>query len=97
MNSVTSTRDAVRMNKEIDTLNQISELEAGLKSEGWELVYGTIGKRTTYLLISKEDEEVVGYTFIKNLQYNNPNVGKLKAIQQVIARRDLSELKDLCG
>lgn len=73
--------------------DQLNSLVDSLKSEGFNVEFGNIGKRTTYALLSTEDgsKEIVGYTFVRNLDYYKENVGKLKALQQAIARKKISE------
>lgn len=73
------------------TLSQtISELE----KEGFTVEFGNIGKRTTYALLSKDpDTEILGYTFLKDMKFYSENVGKLKALQQAIARKEIAESK----
>lgn len=79
--------------KEID--DSINNLLSNLSKEGLQVEFGTIGKRTTYAMIHDEEYtvEIVGYTFLKDLSYYNPKVGKLKALQQAIVRKGLSESK----
>lgn len=73
--------------------DQLDSLINNLKSEGFNVEFGNIGKRTTYALMYTDDgsREIVGYTFVKNLEYYKENVGKLKALQQAIARKKISE------
>lgn len=63
-----------------------------LSNEGFNVDFGKIGIRTTYALIYDEshDTEIVGYTFIKDMKFYRENVGKLKALQQAIARKDMT-------
>ena len=79
---------------ESSTLERIEKLESSLKEEGYEISFGNIGLKSTYCLLSKGDDEIVGYTFIKNLKYKNNNIGTLKALQQAIARKDSLKQKD---
>lgn len=78
-------------NQEVDTLlaNSISNLQ----KEGLTVEFGKIGVRTTYALIHNEDSsiEIVGYTFLKDMKYYKENLGKLKALQQALARKELAE------
>lgn len=78
-------------NQEVDTVLE-SKIH-DLNEEGFSVEFGNIGLRTTYALIHNETHEVeiVGYTFIKDMKYYKENVGKLKALQQAIARKELSE------
>lgn len=88
---MSSIRNVVRINREKEIVDQVAELESLLSKENWVITYGTIGKRTTYVLLARDDEEIVGYTFIRNLEFYNKDVGKLKALQQAIARKELAE------
>lgn len=90
---MSTVRERVRVNREVEITTQVKELEEVLNKDGWSLTYGTIGKRTTYLLLTRDEEEIVGYTFVRDLKYHNENVGRLKALQQAIARKDLTEKK----
>lgn len=87
-------RNIIRKTREEEVKSKIEDLERNLSVEGYLVEFGKIGKKTTYALIYNEDHsiEYVGYTFIKNLGYYNENTGKLKALQQAIARMEnLSE------
>lgn len=90
---MSTVRDVIRVNREAEIVAQIKSLEEGLAKDGWSLSYGNIGEKTTYLLLTRDEEEIVGYTFVKDLNYRNDNIGRLKALQQAIARKDLSEKK----
>lgn len=81
-------------NQEVDTLLDSAIQE--LQEEGLSVEFGKIGVRTTYALIYDEnhDVEVVGYTFLKDMKYYKENVGKLKALQQALARKTLAEEKE---
>lgn len=78
-------------NQECDS--KLSSLIESLREESLEVEFGNIGIRTTYALIHNEDNsvEIVGYTFIKDMKYYKENTGKLKALQQALARKKLSE------
>lgn len=67
-------------------------LIADLAKEGYSVEFGHIGQRTTYALLYNEDHssEIVGYTFIKDMKFYKENVGKLKALQQAIARKNVT-------
>lgn len=80
--------------QEVDA--SLNALISELESEGFHVLFGTIGQRTTYALIHDEDHhtELVGYTFVKDIKYYKENVGKLKALQQAIARKKISEEKE---
>lgn len=91
-NKFKTNREAIRERSEKDTINRISELSKEMSDKGYSIQFGSIGKKTTYCLLTKDpDEEIVGYTFIKDSRYLNVNVGKLKALQQAIARKELLE------
>lgn len=78
-------------NQECDS--QLYALIESLREEGLDVEFGKIGIRTTYALLHNEDSsiEIVGYTFLKDMKYYKENVGKLKALQQAIARKKISE------
>lgn len=80
-------------NKEVETT--MIQLIEELNSEGYTVEFGKIGKRTTYALLFTKDheEEIVGYTFLKDLNFYKENVGKLKALQQALARKKISDEK----
>jgi hypothetical protein len=77
--------------KEVDDL--ITQLILELQKEGLNVEFGKIGIRTTYALIHNEDNsiEIVGYTFLKDMKFYKENVGRLKALQQALARKKLTE------
>ena len=75
--------------KEVDTT--LDSLVSELESEGYEVIFGKIGLRTTYVLLKKDDDEIVGYTFLKDMKFYKENVGRLKALQQAIARKKIAE------
>lgn len=79
-------------NRDQEVQSSISQLTTQLNSEGYTVEFGNIGIRTTYALIYTKDheEEIVGYTFVKDMRYYKENVGKLKALQQAIARKDIN-------
>lgn len=83
-------RDYVRKSREEEVNNQITEIIRELDSEGYRVQFGNIGLKTTYALIFNDDHsiEYVGYTFIKNIKYYNENIGRLKALEQAIARKE---------
>lgn len=92
LKQVRTNREAIRERSEKDTINKISELSKEMTDQGYSIQFGNIGKKTTYCLLTKDpDEEIVGYTFVKDSKYLNVNVGKLKSLQQAIARKDLLE------
>lgn len=83
----------VRESKAKETTDLLDTLLNTLASEGLTVEFGKIGVRTTYALIHNEDNsiETVGYTFLRDMKYFNETVGKLKALQQAIARREVTE------
>lgn len=87
-------REKLKERREVETKEQINALVAELCNEGYSITFGTIGQKTTYALLEKGDEEIVGYTFIKDLKYKNPLIGQLKALQQAMARKSLLSQKD---
>lgn len=87
---MSSVKDIIMSNRRREIASQIKEMEEGLTNTGWELTYGTIGKRTTYLLLTRGEEEVVGYTFVRDLSSHDEDLGKLKALQQAVARKELT-------
>lgn len=84
-------RTKLKERRESEINEQLAHLMEEVVSEGYSVTFGEIGQRTTYALLSKGDEEIVGYTFIKALEYKNPIVGKYKALQQALARKSILE------
>lgn len=84
-------RDYIRESKANETNRSLEETIKDLSNEGFTVEFGRIGEKTTYALVYNEDHstEYVGYTFIRNLKYYNENTGKLKALQQALARKEL--------
>lgn len=82
-------KSIVRENKDNEVRKTLQDHIDDLNSEGYKVEFGKIGNRTTYCLIYNEETgyETVGYTFIKNLDYFNPQVGKMKALEQAMARK----------
>lgn len=88
--------------REMIQKNRMSEIEKGinskmneLKAEGYDVEFGTIGQRTTYAMIHRGDEEIVGYTYIQgDLKNKNELIGKNRALAQAIARKDMSKDKE---
>lgn len=87
MNNKVSVRETLRQSREREILEQLESLTKSMEAEGFSITFGEIGQRTTYALMTRGDEEVVGYTFIRDLHYKNPIIGKLKALNQAIARK----------
>lgn len=88
-------RKLVQEAKEVEVNNSISLIIKYLNQEGYIIDFGKIGTRTTYAIAYTPDhsEEIVGYTYISDLKYYKENIGKLKALQQVLARKKLLENK----
>ena len=86
-------RSHLRESKNNEVITYINEIISNLNSEGYDVVFGKIGNRTTYCLLTNKDKdvEIVGYTFIKNLKYYDENKGKLKSLQQAVARKEMAE------
>lgn len=80
--------------KEVD--NTLSEKVSELEKEGLIVEFGKIGTRTTYALIHDEsyEREIVGYTFLKDLTYYRENIGKLKALQQALIRKEIADKQE---
>lgn len=93
MDATKSAREFTRERNEKDTLSRIDTLVKSMNDIGYEVTFGHIGRKTTYCMMSKGEEEIVGYTFIRNLKYMNENVGMLKALQQAIARKEVLDQK----
>lgn len=77
--------------KEVESLTD--NIINDLKKEGLSVEFGKIGIRTTYALIHNEDSsvEILGYTFLKDMKFYKENVGKLKALQQALARKKIAD------
>jgi hypothetical protein len=85
--------DYVREKSDQAVTKRLEELSADVEKDGYQITYGNVGKKTTYCLISKDDNEFVGFTFIRNIHYMNKKVGMLKALQQALARKEITESK----
>lgn len=85
-------RNAVKESKGKMYNELLDEHVEEVRAQGYEVEFGKIGLRTTYAMIYTEDHDIefVGYTFIKNMTYYNEVTGKLKALQQAIARKDIA-------
>lgn len=86
----------VRESKNQETMSTLRDIISQLNYEGYAVEFGTIGSRTTYALLTnpEKDVEIVGYTFIKNMKYYNEATGKLKALQQAVARKELARKEE---
>jgi len=93
--SKSTIRNVIRENREKEIDAQIAELKESLKEEGFSVDFGEIGQKTTYAFLHKSDgTEIVGYTFIKDLNYKVEKVGYLKALQQAIVRKNMLESRE---
>ena len=82
--------ETVKSKRTVDIENNLNNAVKDLESEGYEVTFGEIGKRTTYALLVRGDEEVVGYTYIRgSLAYKNDLIGKYRALTQAIARKQI--------
>lgn len=73
--------------------SSLNSILTNLESENLKVEFGKIGTRTTYAMIYNEDYsvEIVGYTFVKDPKFYKENLGKLKALQQAMARKKISD------
>ena len=87
----TDIKTHLRESRKQETDESLEKYIQDLKREGLNVEFGKIGVRTTYALIydDNHDTEIVGYTFIKDMKFYRENVGKLKALQQAMARKDM--------
>lgn len=87
---MSSVKEYIKVSRDQDISNSLEGSIKSLESEGYKVEFGQIGKKTTYALIYKDDDntEYVGYTFIRDLKYYNPQIGKLRALNQAIARKE---------
>lgn len=92
-NNIKTTRDYVRQKSDEVVTERLETITKSLEEEGFSVSFGTVGRKTTYCLLSKGEDEYVGFTFIRNLKYLNEKVGKLKALQQSLARKEIIESK----
>lgn len=61
-----------------------------LVNDGYQVEFGTIGLRTTYCFIHKDDIEIVGYTYIRgDLSKRRYVLGQYKSLMQAINRKYL--------
>lgn len=87
-------RNTLKKRREAELNDKLNDLVDVVMDEGYDIQFGEIGNKTTYVLLSKGDEEIVGYTFIKNVQYKNETIGRYKALQQALARKALLEQQE---
>lgn len=84
-------RKFVREDRKKEVEDSLNQLIKSFEAEGFTVEFGKIGMRSTYAFIHKDDgTEIVGYTFLKDLKHINENVGKLKALKQVLARKSMN-------
>lgn len=84
-------RAKLKERRDADLNEQLNTAIDSIMNEGYEVQFGEIGKKTTYVLLTKDEEEIVGYTFIKNLSYKNETIGRYKALQQALTRKSMLE------
>lgn len=61
-----------------------------LRADGYQVEFGTIGVRTTYCFIHKDDIEIVGYTYIRgDLSKKRYVLGQYKSLMQAVNRKYL--------
>lgn len=94
MNESVSMRSSIKQKREQEVLDSLAKLTAEVEAEGYAIEYGVLGTKTTYCLLTKDDDEVVGYTFVKNVKMKNENVGKLRSLQQAITRKQVLEERE---
>lgn len=87
-------RSKLKERREADLQEQLNNAIDAIMEEGYDVRFGEIGQKTTYALLTKGEEEVVGYTFIKNLNYKNETIGRYKALQQALTRKALLEQQE---
>lgn len=86
-------KNYLRESRSQEVNTSLDNLIEALANEGLQVEFGKIGTHTTYALVYNEDHsvEIVGYTFLKDLSFYKENVGKLKALQQAVARKELNK------
>lgn len=89
-------RTEIRNQKDMEVDKLLDEQIEDILSRGYSVEFGKIGTHTSYALLvhQRTGEEIVGYTFIKDLKYYRENVGKLKALQQAIARKKVVDSRE---
>ncbi len=90
---MTDIKNYLRESREKEVESLTDNIINNLKKEGLSVEFGKIGIRTTYALIHNEDNsiEIVGYTFLKDMKFYKEKVGKLKALQQALARKKIAD------
>jgi len=90
MQTKQNVREVVRQQRLAEIENNLNSKIEQLKSEGYDVQFGTIGNRTTYAMIYRGDEEIVGYTYIQgSLENKSELIGRSKALTQALARKDM--------
>ena len=82
-----SMREAMIVQKEECSGYSRQQLEDLLQREGYEVSYQMVGKRTTAAIVKKGDIEIVGYTYLKELDKADPELGRYNALRQAMARK----------
>lgn len=95
MPTTTNVREMIRKNRMAEIEESLKSKISELESAGYTVEFGSIGNRTTYALLQKGTEEIVGYTYISgSLENKNELIGKDKALAQALARKDMSKDKE---
>lgn len=89
-------RTEVKNSKNMETDALLESNIKEVQDMGYQVEFGKIGVHTTYALLvdQKTGDEIVGYTFVRDMKYYRENVGKLKALQQAIARKKVADSKE---
>lgn len=83
-------KDVVRQQRLVEIESNMNQRIEQLNEEGYTVEFGYIGKRTTYALLIRGTEEIVGYTYIQgSLENKNDLIGRSKALAQASARKDM--------
>lgn len=82
-------RSKLKERRDTEMREQLAKAIATVEAEGYTVTFGEIGQKTTYAMLARGEEEIVGYTFIKDLNFKNELVGKYKALQQAMTRKSL--------
>lgn len=95
MPTTTNVREAIRKNRMAEIEESLNSKISNLESEGFKVEFGSIGQRTTYALLQRGTEEIVGYTYISgSLDNKNDLIGRDKALAQALARKDMNKEKE---
>lgn len=89
-------RTEVTNSKTMEVDNILADKIQEIHDMGYSVEFGKIGTHTTYALLVHQEtgEEIVGYTFLRDMKYYRENVGKLKAVQQAIARKRVADARE---